>query len=147
MDEIKQSVFNFLLKESSDHGIVPVRAACELFLKVGLRPNENSEPRRFTKAQVKKAWLRQKGRCNRCHDPLALDEAAGDHIIPWSEGGRTEDSNCGAVHGVKSDRVCNSEKGARDLLADSKKTGNFFNETLPNEEYQEPGDGSCPASD
>ena len=128
--EIRQEILDFLLKESRDHGLAVVKDACNLFLKTGIRLGvDPTEPRRFKPSQIKKAWQRQEGRCNRCHEPLALDQAVGDHVIPWSRGGRSDDYNCAAIHSW-----CNSEKRDNDLMTDSKRTGNLFNETLPAEE-------------
>ena len=128
--EVRQEVSEYFLKAIQAYGQAPVVDAFHYCLKLGVRVGADSaEPRRFKPAQIKRAWLRKKGRCNRCNEPLALDQAVGDHIEPWSQGGKTSDENCAAIH-----PWCNSAKSDNDLLTDSKKTGNMFNETLPAED-------------
>ncbi len=49
--------------------------------------------RAFTDAQKQKAYERQKGICPKCKKEYQLHEMEGDHIIPWSKGGKTIDDN------------------------------------------------------
>lgn len=47
--------------------------------------------------------------CPICGKPiLSLEDAEGDHIIPWISGGLTEESNCQVVH-----KMCNRRKGVK----------------------------------
>ena len=72
--------------------------------------------RSFSDAQKIKAYNRQNGKCPRCtamNKPTknkiwAIEEMEGDHITPWHEGGKTEDSNCQMLC-----KTCNREKGGR----------------------------------
>ena len=63
--------------------------------------------RAFTQAQKRRAYERQQGICPKCGDHFELSRMQGDHIIPWSQGGRTTDDNlqmlCQRCNAVKSD--------------------------------------------
>ena len=63
--------------------------------------------RAFTQAQKRRAYERQKGICPKCGEHFGLSQMQGDHIIPWSQGGRTVDDNlqmlCQRCNAVKSD--------------------------------------------
>ena len=50
--------------------------------------------RKFTENQKLKAYEKQKGICVKCNKHFDIKEMDADHIIPWSEGGPTVDSNC-----------------------------------------------------
>ena len=50
--------------------------------------------RTFTKKQKAAAYRRQNGKCVKCKNPFPLEEMEGDHITPWSKGGKTMDDNC-----------------------------------------------------
>ena len=62
--------------------------------------------RQFDKSQKQRAFNLQKGICPLCEDEkkkyperdikiqYTLKEMEGDHIIPWSKGGKTDDDNC-----------------------------------------------------
>ena len=50
--------------------------------------------RAFTKSEKRKAYESQEGRCKICEKPFELSEMEGDHIIPWSRGGKTIQENC-----------------------------------------------------
>ena len=64
--------------------------------------------RLFDDKQKREAYERQKGVCVICGEQFEFDEMAGDHIIPWSKGGKTEGKNCQMLC-IKD----NSSKGAR----------------------------------
>lgn len=49
--------------------------------------------RTFTDTQKRKAYEKQKGTCPICGLHYELEEMQGDHIVPWSKGGRTTDEN------------------------------------------------------
>lgn len=67
------------------------------------------DPRRhFTQTETTFAWLRQGGVCPDCDRRLDRDLFDGDHIIPWSKGGRTTLDNLEALC-----RPCNGRKGNR----------------------------------
>ena len=50
--------------------------------------------RAFTPAMKQKAYEKQKGICAICGKHFELSEMEADHIIPWSEGGKTNEENC-----------------------------------------------------
>ncbi len=50
--------------------------------------------RAFEKPHKTAAYERQKGKCVICKEPFKPEEMEGDHIIPWSKGGKTTDKNC-----------------------------------------------------
>lgn len=42
----------------------------------------------------REAFERQGGICVKCGKKFAFEEMEGDHIKPWSEGGKTNAANC-----------------------------------------------------
>ena len=50
--------------------------------------------RAFSESMKVSAYERQNGICPICHNHFSIKEMEGDHITPWSEGGKTEPSNC-----------------------------------------------------
>ena len=50
--------------------------------------------RAFTKTQKRKVYEQQDGYCAMCDKQFDFKDTEADHIKPWSEGGRTELSNC-----------------------------------------------------
>lgn len=61
--------------------------------------------RAFTEAQKHRAYTRQGGICPKCGKHFEYEEMNGDHIIPWSKGGKTIDGNLQMLC-----RVCNNDK-------------------------------------
>ena len=49
--------------------------------------------RAFSKRQKMIAYTQQKGICPICRQHFKFEEMQGDHIIPWSQGGKTSDDN------------------------------------------------------
>lgn len=49
--------------------------------------------RAFTESQKRRMYEYQKGVCNMCHKHFAYEKMQGDHITPWSKGGKTVDDN------------------------------------------------------
>ncbi|MBC6403161.1 MAG: DUF262 domain-containing protein [Hyphomonadaceae bacterium] len=50
--------------------------------------------RAFTRAMKVEAFERQGGMCPRCNEPFDMGRMEGDHITPWSGGGKTVPDNC-----------------------------------------------------
>lgn len=50
--------------------------------------------RAFTDSMKREAYERQDGICPSCGGRFALEQMEGDHITPWSEGGKTTANNC-----------------------------------------------------
>jgi hypothetical protein len=48
----------------------------------------------FTQNQKREAFERQQGSCPICKKKFSLEEMEGDHITPWSDGGKTDAKNC-----------------------------------------------------
>lgn len=49
--------------------------------------------RKFTEAQKRSRYEKQNGICPICKKYFSIDKMEADHIIPWSEGGKTEPDN------------------------------------------------------
>ena len=49
--------------------------------------------RAFSDKQMQKAYQKQKGICPHCKNHFELAQMEGDHILPWSQGGKTIDNN------------------------------------------------------
>jgi len=64
--------------------------------------------RSFTPGQKRSAYERQKGFCPKCKKHFAFEGMEGDHIVPWSRGGKTVPENlqmlCKRCNGIKSDK-------------------------------------------
>jgi 5-methylcytosine-specific restriction endonuclease McrA len=57
------------------------------------------ETRCFTKDQIKQKFDNQNGICALCKNPILKNQPyVGDHITPWSLGGRTAIDNCQVTH-------------------------------------------------
>lgn len=50
--------------------------------------------RAFDQKQKQSAFDSQQGLCNACEHVFTFDQMEADHIIPWSQGGKTVQSNC-----------------------------------------------------
>ena len=50
--------------------------------------------RAFTDKQKREAYERQSGICTKCKEKFEIEAMEGDHITPWSEGGKTTAENC-----------------------------------------------------
>lgn len=77
-------------------------------------PLELDTRRTFTNEEVRIAVSRQNGVCAipACKAPFTgLNLPVGDHVVPWSQGGRTEQRNCAALC-VR----CNSQKDDMSML-------------------------------
>lgn len=64
--------------------------------------------RAFTDSQKREAYEKQNGICNICKNYFEINEMEGDHIIPWSRGGKTSSENCQMLC-----RDCNSKKAGK----------------------------------
>ena len=50
--------------------------------------------RLFSNTMKRQAYERQKGICAKCKKHFEIEEMEGDHITPWSKGGKTSAENC-----------------------------------------------------
>ena len=86
-DEIEGEVAELMMDEE-------VQKKSGIYLYVLTREEKHLSLRMFTDAQKREAYERQKGICLVCNDPFKLEEMEGDHIDPWSQGGKTDAENC-----------------------------------------------------
>lgn len=70
-------------------------------------PVERDPRRMFTRPEVRRVWERQGRICVLCERAIPFDLMHGDHIHPWSAGGKTVLANCQALCGS-----CNLRKGS-----------------------------------
>lgn len=64
--------------------------------------------RKFSSEMIEQRLKEQNGMCNYCKKSILRNQPyEGDHIVPWSQGGKTEYENLQILH-----RRCNKEKGA-----------------------------------
>jgi hypothetical protein len=64
--------------------------------------------RAFTDSQKRAAFEKQKGKCPVCKETFKIEEMEGDHITPWSEGGKTLPDNLQMLC-----KDCNRRKGKK----------------------------------
>ena len=61
--------------------------------------------RAFDDNTKREVYERQEGICPHCKKHFAIEEMEADHIMPWSQGGRTITENCQMLC-----RACNRRK-------------------------------------
>ncbi len=64
--------------------------------------------RAFSEAMRIKAYEKQKGKCAICKKTFTIEEMEADHIIPWHDGGKTDEKNCQMLC-----RECNRHKSGK----------------------------------
>jgi hypothetical protein len=64
--------------------------------------------RAFTESQKRAAYEKQKGICAKCKNHFKIEEMEGDHITPWTEGGKTLTDNLQMLC-----KDCNRKKGKK----------------------------------
>jgi hypothetical protein len=64
--------------------------------------------RAFLPSTKREAYERQKGICPKCGEHFVIDDMEGDHIKPWSKGGKTTADNCQMLC-----RMCNRRKSGK----------------------------------
>ena len=72
------------------------------------RDEKHLNIRAFTAGMKQRVYERQGGVCPICGEKFKIDEMEADHIIPWSDGGKTVEQNCQMLC-----RECNREKAAK----------------------------------
>ncbi len=66
------------------------------------------QPRRLIRFSRENVWLRDRGRCQYCAEPVPLARITFDHVVPRCRGGRTAWDNV-----VMACRPCNQRKADR----------------------------------
>lgn len=65
--------------------------------------------RAFNDEIKKKVYAKQNHKCNICGEEFEYSQMHGDHITPWSKGGKTTEENCQMLC-----RDCNLKKGSQE---------------------------------
>ncbi len=58
------------------------------------RDEKHLSLRAFTDSMKQKVYEKQQGNCPKCKKQFVIDNMEGDHVTPWSEGGKTSEENC-----------------------------------------------------
>jgi hypothetical protein len=109
--ELKNSQFNQIKLENEISQLMEDEEVTNkkgIYAYVLNRNERNLNIRIFSPNQKREVFERQKGKCAKCKKDFKIEEMEADHVTPWSEGGRTEASNCQML--CKED---NRRKGAR----------------------------------
>jgi len=72
------------------------------------RDEKHLNIRAFTQAMKIKVYEKQEGICPICGKHFELKEMEADHITPWCEGGKTDETNCQLLC-----KECNRRKGKK----------------------------------
>ena len=88
----------------ADKEVQTKKGIYEYLLSGGSRP-EKLSLRTFDEDEKRSKYEEQKGVCARCGSHFEYEEMQGDHIIPWSKGGKTEYENLQMLC-----RRCNNRK-------------------------------------
>jgi hypothetical protein len=64
--------------------------------------------RAFTDSEKRAAYEKQNGICPKCNEHFEINDMEGDHITPWSEGGKTRPENLQMLC-----KNCNRRKGKK----------------------------------
>lgn len=86
----------------------------------------------FTQDEVTAAWLLQDRKCRECQRDVPRDLVEGDHVLPWSRGGRTVMENLQALC-----IACNRRKGIREGTAEEVPSAPVVVATAPLRHWQE----------
>lgn len=84
--ENKKGIFEFILEEfrHADTGEQMTNGECEKYLHI----------RQFDPSIKRSKYTQQNGICPLCGKHFDFEQMHGDHIVPWSRGGKTEPENC-----------------------------------------------------
>jgi 5-methylcytosine-specific restriction endonuclease McrA len=123
---MRKEIIEYLNSVAEEVGRKEVENACKHFLKAPSRRSSISTKRQaIPKKWTTLAWSRQEGVCARCGRTLSLGDSTGDHKIPIVRGGTHTEDNIAALH-----KSCNSSKGAKSLIEESKASNRLFTEIL-----------------
>ena len=76
---------------------VQVRSTKGIYFYLITNDKKHLNLRTFDQKQKQIAFETQKGVCNLCKQVFSINEMEADHILPWSQGGKTVQSNCQAL--------------------------------------------------
>ncbi|MCL2203609.1 MAG: DUF262 domain-containing protein [Defluviitaleaceae bacterium] len=87
VDELEEEIVALMTDDdvSNKKGIYPY---------VLTRNEKHLNIRTFTENQKRTAYEKQKGICAKCGKRFELKQMEGDHVTPWSKGGKTNADNC-----------------------------------------------------
>jgi hypothetical protein len=94
-------------KLMADKEVQSKKGIYEYLLSDGVR-SERLNLRQFDDDEKRTVYELQKGICPKCKKHFTFEEMEGDHIVPWSRGGKTMPENlqmlCRRCNGLKSDK-------------------------------------------
>ena len=96
--EIEKEITNLMLDED-------ITKKKGIYYYVITRDEKWLNIRSFTDGQKRIIYEKQKGICNKCSKHFEINEMEGDHIVAWSEGGKTDIENLQMLC-----KKCNREK-------------------------------------
>lgn len=123
MSKNRDDLFNYLVEFGIEYGEQEVRLACKKYLKTrypGVKKEKRKTISKEVRRQVYNVYM---SICARCNSYVTWEDASVDHITPHSAGGSDSIENYALMH-----KRCNSAKGNRTLLEESKRTGKTFTE-------------------
>ncbi len=85
---------------------IEIKSKSGIFPYVLTRDEKYLNLRQFDDVVKRSIYEQQAGICPHCHKHFEIDEMDGDHIVPWSKGGKTEKENCQMLC-----KECNRRKG------------------------------------
>ena len=100
-DEIEQEIARLELNDD-------VTKYAGIYPYILTREEKHLNIRAFSKGMKQKVYAKQSGICVICNDKFTIEEMEADHIIPWSDDGKTNEDNCQMLC-----KKCNREKSAR----------------------------------
>lgn len=110
-----------LEKNAKDDGITNISGVYEFVFDGDSR---HLSERAFSDDIKLAKWDEQNHKCAVCGEDYDIKDLAGDHIIPWSKGGRTVLSNCqllcATCNGIKSNKWTKEAKEMAEQLKKSK---------------------------
>lgn len=100
------ALFERKIKQYMADDDVTKKSGIYLYLLTG--DEKHLSIRAFTDTQKRTAYEKQDGLCPICHEKYNIEEMEGDHITPWTEGGKTDSENLQMLC-----KNCNRRKGKK----------------------------------
>ena len=124
--KVEKGITDQLDRMALAHGTDSVKRGSREYLKrlkIGTAVKRLPIPRTWKED----AYARYNGRCARCNNRVDFGQCSFDHKIPLAHGGKHTRHN---IAPMCKDLECNSKKGSKDLIAESKASGRTFKEIL-----------------